>query len=81
MRARVEKVDVLSWTKSLSGEGYLLKVGSLSFGSPASASALSKPIFDINATENKTNIFTPMLSGSGKTSYTLVLWLQTPHQK
>ena len=31
-----------------------------------SASAVSKPIFDINATEDKTNISTPMLSGSGK---------------
>ena len=31
-----------------------------------SASDVSKPIFDIKATEYKTNISTPMLSGSGK---------------
>ena len=53
-------------TSSLSGEGYLLKVGSFSFDSPVSASAVSKPIFDIKTTEDKTNISTPMLSGSGK---------------
>ena len=53
-------------TSSLSGEGSLLKVGSLSFGSPASASSVSKPIFDIKATKYKTNISTHMLSGSGK---------------
>ena len=29
----------------LSGEGYLLKIGSLLFGSPVSASAVSKPMF------------------------------------
>ena len=51
---------------SLSGEGYLLKVGSFSFGSPVSASAISKPIFEIKATEDNTNISTPMLSVSGK---------------
>ena len=31
-----------------------------------SASAASKPIFDIKDTEDKTNISTPMLPGSGK---------------
>ena len=31
-----------------------------------SASAVSKPIFEIKATEERTNISTPMLSGSGK---------------
>ena len=31
-----------------------------------SASDVSKPIFDIKATEYKTNISTPMLPGSGK---------------
>ena len=31
-----------------------------------SASAVSKPIFDIKATENKTKIYTPMFSVSGK---------------
>ena len=51
---------------SLSGEGYSSKVGYLSFGSPVSASAVSKPIFEIKATEDKTKISTPMLSGSGK---------------
>ena len=44
----------------------MLKIDSLSFGSQASASSGSKPIFDINATEDKTKISTPMLSGSGK---------------
>ena len=41
-------------------------VGYLSFGSPFSASAVSKPIFEIKATEDMINIYTPMLSGSGK---------------
>ena len=58
-----------------------MKVGSFSFGSPSSASAVSKPIFDIKAIEEKTNIYTPMLSISVKKSYPLVLWLQAPHQK
>ena len=31
-----------------------------------SVSAVSKPIFKIKATEDKTKISTPMLSGSGK---------------
>ena len=53
-------------TSSLSGEGYLLKVGSLSFGSPVSVSAVSKLIFEIKATADNTNISTPMLSISGK---------------
>ena len=56
-------------TSSSSGEGYSSKVGSLSFSSPVSASAVSKKIFDIKATEDKTNISTPMLSGSGKVGY------------
>ena len=43
-----------------------MKVGSLSFGLPVSASTVSKPIFDIKATEDKNNISTPMLSVSGK---------------
>ena len=51
---------------SSSGEGSSLRVGSLSFGSPVSASAVGKPIFYINATKYKTNISTHMLSGSGK---------------
>ena len=41
-------------------------MGSLSFGSTVSASAVGKPIFEINDTKDKTNISTPMLSGSGK---------------
>ena len=53
-------------TLSLSGEGYSLKVGSLLFGSPESDSAVNKPIFEINTTEYKTNISTPMLFGSVK---------------
>ena len=53
-------------TSSLSGEGYSLKVGSFSFGSPAIASAVSNQIFGIKATEDKNKIYTPMLSGSGK---------------
>ena len=40
-------------------------MGSLSFGSTVSASSVSKPIFEINDTKDKTNISTPMLSGSG----------------
>ena len=51
---------------SLSDEGSLLKVGSFSFCSTVSAYYVSKPMFDIKATEDKTNISTPMLSGSGK---------------
>ena len=43
-------------TFSLSGEDYLLKIGSFSVGSPVSSSAVSKPIFDIKSTEDKTNI-------------------------
>ena len=58
-----------------------MKVGSFSFGSPVSASALSKPIFDIKATDDKNKISTPMLSESVKTSYLLVIWLKAPHQK
>ena len=69
------------FTSSLPGEGYLLKVGSFSFVSPVSASAVSKPIFEIKSTEDKSKIFTPMLSGSGKQIYHLVLWLWSPHQK
>ena len=53
-------------TSLLSGEGSSLKVSSFSFDSPVSASAVSKPIFYINTTEDKTNISTPMLSGSDK---------------
>ena len=53
-------------TSSLSGEGSSLEVGSFSVGSPVSASTVSKPTFDIKATEYKTNISIPMLSGSGK---------------
>ena len=44
----------------------MLEVGSLSFGSSVSASALSKTIFEINSTEDKNKISTPMVSGSGK---------------
>ena len=43
-------------TSSLTGEGYSLKVGSFSFGSPVSASAVSKPIFEIKATEENYNV-------------------------
>ena len=39
-------------TSSLSGAGSSLKVGYFSFGSPMSASAVSKPIFDIKSTED-----------------------------
>ena len=37
-------------TSSLSGEISYFKAGYFSFGSPVSASAVSKPIFDIRAT-------------------------------
>ena len=50
-------------TSSLSGEGSSLKVGSFSFGSPVSASAVIKPIFEIKDIGYKNNIYTPMLSG------------------
>ena len=38
-------IDPKAVTSSLSGEGYPLEVGSFSFGSPVSASTVSKPIF------------------------------------
>ena len=41
---------------SLSGEGSSLKVGYFSFGSPVSASAISKTIFDIDSTEDKNKV-------------------------
>ena len=44
----------------------MLKVGYFSFGSPASDSDVSKPIFDIKDTEDKNKIPKPMFSGSGK---------------
>ena len=53
-------------TSSLSGDVYYLKVGSFSFILPVSAYAVSKPIFDIKVTKDKTNIFTPMFSTSVK---------------
>ena len=53
-------------TLSLSGEGSLSKVGYFLFVSPVSASAVSKPIFDIKSTKYKNNISTLMLYGSGK---------------
>ena len=45
------------------------------------ASAVINPIFEIKATDDNNNIFMTMLSGSGKTPYPLVLWMQAPHQK
>ena len=68
-------------TSSLSGEVSLLKIDYFSFGSPGSAPSVSKPTFGTEATEDKNYIFTPMLSGPGKTSYPLVFWLQAPFQK
>ena len=59
-------------TSSLSGEGSLSKVGSFLFGSPVSVSAVSKPIFEIIATEYNTNIPTPMLYVSVKKSVSFV---------
>ena len=53
-------------TSSLSGYGSSLKAVFFLFGLPLSASAVSKPIFDIKATEDKNKISTPMLSESGK---------------
>ena len=41
-------------------------VVSFLFGSPVSASAVSDPIFEIKATEDKTKISTPILYGSFK---------------
>ena len=43
-----------------------MKVGPFSYGSPVSASSGIKPIFEIKATEDKTNITIPILSGSVK---------------
>ena len=43
-----------------------IKIVSGKPGSPVSASDVSKPIFEIKATEDKTKIYTPMLSGSGQ---------------
>ena len=43
-----------------------MRVGSLSFGSPVSDSAVSNPIFEIKATEDKTNIYTHILSRTGR---------------
>ena len=43
-----------------------MKVRSFSFCLPVSASAVSKPIFEIKATEDNTNISTHMLSVSDK---------------
>ena len=57
---------------SLSGEGSYFNVGSFYFGSPVSASAVSKPIFEIKVTEDKINISTPMLSRSVKNILSLV---------
>ena len=45
---------------SLSIEGASLKVRYFLFGSPVSASAGSKPIYEIKTTEYKTNISAPM---------------------
>ena len=45
-----------------------MKVVYLLFVSPVSASTISMPIFEITATEDKTNISTPILSESGKKS-------------
>ena len=43
-----------------------------SSGSPVSASDVSKAIFDIKAADKKNNIYTPMLSISGKNSPSFV---------
>ena len=51
---------------SLLGEVSWLNVVSFSYFAPVSASDDSKPIFEIKATEDKTKIYTPMLSVSGK---------------
>ena len=46
-----------------------------------SSSAVSKPIFEIKATEYKKKIPTSMLSRSGKNVQSLVIWLQVSCQK
>ena len=43
-----------------------MEAGYLLFGSSVSASAVSKQILEAKATEDKTKISTPILSGSGK---------------
>ena len=68
-------------TSSLSGEGYLLKVGLLSFRLPVIASDVSNPIVENKDTEDNNNISTTVLFGSGNTSHPLVFGLQAPHQK
>ena len=45
-----------------------MKVGYFLFCSPVSTSTISMPIFEITATEDKTNISTPIFSVSGKNS-------------
>ena len=45
------------------------------------ASAVSKPIFDMKATEDKTNISTPMFSGSGGNFISFGSLAVAPHQK
>ena len=44
----------------------MLKVGYFSFGSTVRSYDVNKPIFEMKATEDKTNISTHMLYGSGK---------------
>ena len=49
-----------------------MKIGSFSFSSLVSTYSVSKTIFEIKATEDKTNISTPMLYGSRKTFLSFV---------
>ena len=63
-------------TSSLLGEVSLLKVGYFSFVSPVSASTVSKPIFDIKATEEKKPRFLHLcFLYESKMPHPLVLWL------
>ena len=59
-------INTKAMTSSLSGEGSLLELVTFLVYSPVSASVVSYTIFDIKATEDKTNISTPMLYWSGK---------------
>ena len=68
-------------TSSLSDGSSSLKVVSYSFFSPVSASAISKPIFEIKSTEDKTKIYTPIFLDQEKMLHPLVIWIQAPHQK
>ena len=71
-------------TSSLSGEGSLLKLGSLSFGSPLSASDVGNPIFDIrplNTLKTRPIFLHLYCLDQSKMYYPMDIWQQAPRQK